>query len=317
MPTDIFQGHIDVPLSNYAQRFTQADLIADQVCPRVGSARQADKYWIHGRDELIPEANDDRAPGAAAKQIKRTLSSDNFMCGDHALAETIPIEATADNQPGIPPQRQDATRVLMSKILLNHEVRTATLLTTAANYPSGNKVALTGNDRWDAVHADSDPVADVMAGHEAVKANTGKQANTLLLSWPVKFALKAHALLIERIKYVRIGGLTDEDLAGLFEVQRIAIGGAISRTAAGVNSYVWGGHAALLYVDPTPSLMDISFAKTFSWTGAPGSASGFRTRIGPISPPSAEAEEVSVGWYHDEKITASEAGYLIEDAITV
>ena len=151
--TDLFQGHIDVALSNLAVRYRNARFIADILFPRVPVDRQADKYFIHRREDLIPETDDVRAATAASKLIKMSLSDDTYFAPDRSLADLIPAEDVP--KPNLPTRRERATQTITQKLLLNHEIRAATLLTTAANYPAGNKVQLAGNDQWSSTDAAS------------------------------------------------------------------------------------------------------------------------------------------------------------------
>lgn len=311
--TDPFQGHIDVYLSNYAQQYRNRNLIADQVAPRVGVERQSDKYPIYGREGLQDETDDVRAHTAGSKQITMTLSDGDYVCPDHSLAHTIPAEDVA--KPGVIPRRERATRIINDKLLLNHEVRTAAIVFAAASYPTDNKTQLSGTDQWGSGDAAATPFQDVDTGHSAIRLAAGVDANVLVMGDEVLSALRRNAEVIEGIKYTRVGGVKLQELADFFGVERVLVGSAIKRTLGGVNSFVWGKHAALLYVRDSAALEDLSFVKTFNWDSAPGTVTGFQVLIGPVSPPSAKANELSLHWYHDEKLTAAEAGYFIEDAV--
>ncbi|MBI1353269.1 MAG: hypothetical protein GC160_02905 [Acidobacteria bacterium] len=311
---DSFQGHIDAALSMYAQRYVNRDLIADIVAPRVPVGRQSDKYWQWGREDMQGAAIDDtRAPGAGAIMVTKTLSSDLYHCPDHARKAVIADEEAANYDAG--DLRQEYTGTLTNQVLLGHEYRTAQLLTTPGNFPSGNKVQLSSNDQWNSGDAAAQPVEDIMTGRDAIVAKTGMKPNVLVLGYQVYSGLKNNAALIERIKYTKLGNPNEQDLAQLFEVDRVVIGSAISRSAAGVNSYIWGKHAVLLYVQPTPSRTDISAAKTFVWTGAPGTSGGFQTAFYRHPEEDRKADVGHVHFYHNEKVTASDAMYLIEDAV--
>lgn len=311
---DVFQGHIDAALSQYAQRYVNRELIADIVAPRVPVAKQSDKYWIWGReDQQGATVDDTRAPGAGAIEVRKSLSNDLYFCPDHARKALIPHEEAANYEAG--DLRQEYIATIVSQILLAHEYRTAALMTTPGNFPSGNKVQLSSNDQWNSGDAAAQPVEDVMTGRDAIVAKTGMKPNTLILGYQVYSGLKNNAALIERIKYTKLGNPNEQDLAQLFEVDRVVIGQAIKRTDAGVNSYVWGKHAILAYVQPTPSRTDISAVKTFVWTGAPGTSGGFQTAFYLHPEEDRKSDVGHVHFYHDEKITAAESMYLIEDAV--
>lgn len=312
---DQFQGHIDVYLSTYAQQFRNNMLIGDTLFPRVPVGRQSDKFVIFGREELMGDGSDTRARGAGATKIRQTLSDQSYFCPDHSLAFDHEQEDTPQSQlPAMEDPRQRKTRVVTNLLLLNHEIRIFNKLSAAANFPAGNKVQLAGNDQWSSADAADQPVEDVEAGKHAIRQKLGIEANTLVLGASVWKALRNNPVIIERIKYTKLGGPSLEDIAALFDVERVLVAKAVKRSAAGVNSFIFDKDAVLLYVQPGASTDDLSFGKTFAWN-KPGAVNGFQTVIGPNAPPSALSEELSVHWWHDEQIVCPEAGYLIEDAV--
>ena len=308
------KGRIDVALSTFAQRYENAGMIGSLVAPAVPSAVQSAYYWQYGRENLQGAGDDDvRAPGAAAHRIKRTMSKTLFYCPDHSEEDVIPDEERAADAINNP--EQDAVAVMRDRQMLKKEQRIATLLTTAGNWPAANKVTLAGNDQWGSGDAAAKPVEDVNTGHSAVKLAIGRKANTLVIGDEVLTALRDNAEVVDRIKYTKLGGVDLSDLAALFDVEQVLVGSAISRSEAGVNSFVWGKHAVLLYVNPTPSTRDVSAAKTFVWTSAPGTVGGFQVELGRATPVSRKSDEVALHGYFDEAFTDSTAGYLIEDAV--
>ncbi len=309
--TDPFQGHIDVALSNFALKHRNTQLLADLIFPRVGVNRQSDKFFIFGRENLLSDADDVRAAAAGAKRISHTLSDALYNCPDHSLADAIPIEDQP--KPGMPSRRERATRTITDRLLLNHDVRTADLVSSPATYPAANKVQLTGTDQWS--DAGSDPVLDVQTSQDAIVKAIGIVPNTLILGREVFSIVRNHANIVSRVQNVKLGSVSVEDLAAIFDVVRVLVWRTIKRSQAGVNSFVFGKHAVLAHIQDNPSPEDVSFGKTFVWQAAPGTVGGMGTELGPLSPPSARAEEVSVHFYHDEQVTSSESGYLIEDAV--
>ena len=307
------KAQVDVPLSTFAQQYANAEFIADAVCPRVDVVEQSGTYWKFGRENLETLDNDDvRAPGAAAAEIKRTIADDKFYCPDHAVSDLVPDEERANRPTGLGPEEW-STGFQMDILMGRHEGRVASLLTTAANYPTGHKVALAGNDQWSSTDAASDPIEDIEVGKEAVVKAIGFEPNTLILGRQVLTQLKKHAKITGALRTDRTKVVTVQDLEDLFEI-RIQVGKAVKR-AAGANSFIWGKHAVLSYVRDAPSPMDLTLAKTFVWVTAPGTVRGLQVQRSRAVPASRKADELDTHFYHDEKVTSSESGYLIENAV--
>ncbi len=175
-------------------------------------------------------------------------------------------------------------------------------------------VTLSGTAQW-SDFANSKPEEDVQTGHDTITKAIAKKANTLILGHEVFSKLRNHTNILTRIQNVKLGLVSIEDLAAIFDVERVLIGSAVKRTAAGVNSFVWGKHAVLAYIQPSASMEDLSVAKSFVWDDAPGSTGGFITEIGRAQPISRKSDEISVHFYYEDKVVAAEAGYLITDAV--
>jgi hypothetical protein len=317
MPDTLFQGHIDVFLSTYAQQFRNLMFLGDTLFPRVPSGRQADKYAIFGREHMQMDGVDTRAPGAAARQIVQSLADAPFHCPDHSLAWIIHDEEVPATQlPTMQDPRQRKTRVAEEGLLLNHDIRVAALMATAANYPTGNKVQLSSTDQWDeSLEAASNPQEDVETAKLAILTKMGVMPNTMVLGPLVAKALKFHAKLLAKVDPNKVGTVTLDDLKAVFEIPNIYVWNTLKRSALGVNSFVFPNHAWVGYIQPGASVEDLTFGKTFEWVMAPGSVGGHRVEVGRAGMPSQLAEEGSNHWWHDEKIVAPEAGYLIEDAV--
>ena len=304
------QGHIDVALSNFAVKFRNPSYVSDQAFTRVPVQRQSDKYWKFGQEQLQALVDDLRAPGAAAQRVIQSLSSDTYFADDHALERLITDEERANFDAG--DVEQWAAQTLTDKLLLRKEKLFAALVTDPAKVTQN--VTLSGTAQW-SDFTNSKPTEDVQAGQETIAKNSGVRANTLILGFPVFSKLRNHPRIVERVQNIRVGVVREEDLASLFDVQQVLVAQAIEVDAASAVNFVFGKHAVLAYVSPTPAFGEPSFGKSFVWAGAPGSTSGFIVEIGRAAPTSRKADEIAVHFYYDQKITAVEAGYLIKNAV--
>ena len=315
------QGHIDVAQSNFARKYRNPGLLAELLFSRITVMEQTGKFWQFGRQNQQVPDNPLRAPGAAAEQVKQTISKASYRAEDYSLARLITQEERANFQAGNVDQW--ATEMLTDRILLDLENRIANLMGLAATYPSGNKVVLSGTDQWkDAGAVDgttSNPIDDVMAGHVKI-SEIGVKANTLFLGVDTWRGLKTHADIKGRVSPTKFGAVSTEDMAAIFEVERVLVGIPVKvtlnpdGTVASVARLWDAKNAILAYVNPGASFEDVSFGKLFVWA-APGTSGGFGTVIGPAPWPSRQADELSVHFYYDPKITSDISAYFIENAV--
>jgi hypothetical protein len=125
-----------------------------------------------------------------------------------------------------------------------------------------------------------DPYTDIANAQTAILQNTGFEANTLLLSFPVYQALRKHPLVIDRVKYTTRADatkITPELLASSFDVERCVVSKAVYNTspeiatgAAGTYSFVASKDALLLHRAPAPGIMIPSAGYIFAWSGFTG-----------------------------------------------
>jgi len=85
-------------------------------------------------------------------------------------------------------------RIFMGKYLTNG-VWGTDVTGTAGGTPGSATPAFWSDD------ANGDPFTDIATAQTAILQNTGFEANTLLISFPVYQALRKHPLVIDRIKY--------------------------------------------------------------------------------------------------------------------
>ncbi len=302
-------GFLDAALTDFAKRFTNNALVADQIAPRVGTPFQSGKYWIFGREHENVLQQTLRAPGAGAQRIRRSLSTASFFCDSHALSVSIPDEDAKNYQAG--DLRQDAVSDLINKIQLDREVALATMLTDTGQVT--NNTTLAGTSQW-SDYGNSDPESDIETGLSKIR-ESGMQANFLLLGEAVYKKLKNHPAVKGRYAAIRPGSIGPDQIAEVFGVPTCLVARAVQLDKAGTVAFPWGKNALLGYVNPGAGRADVSGVKTFVWDNAPGTVGGFGTTIGRDPDPTAKADILGVDFYYQAKITAVETLYLIKNAV--
>lgn len=304
-------AHIDVALTNLSLRYSNAEFLSEQIAQRVPVGKQSDKYWIYGRENLQLPASDLRAPASAAQRVTRSKSTDNYFCDDHSLEELIANEERGNSDLEDP--INESVELLTDKIMLQKEKSFMAMVTNTAIVTQN--VTKTTTAKWSDASRVKFPINDILEYHGVIAKNSGKRANTLLMGFEVWQFLKTDPTITARVSPSRVGPVTTEDLRSIFEVERVLVSAAVERSAAGVNSFLLGKHVVLAYVGPSAGQKTLDFAKTFVWTGAPGSSGGRIVTTAPATPVSTNAVEVAVHEYYDQKVTCVECAYLVKDAI--
>ena len=237
-------------LTTAAQGYKHPLNVGTALFPYVPVQQRGGSILTFGKEDFMVY-NTARAPGANTKRIEFGYASGTYALEQHALEGKVPFELMDDARqvPGIDMGNM-AVRKVQNVIALRLEQSQATIATTAGSYASANKVTLSGTGQWsDYTNGVSDPVANVDTAIAAVRAAIGLRANTVVMGAAVWQKLKNHPKVIDRIKYTGRDVATPELLASLFDVKRVLIGDAISATAAGVFSDVWGKFVVVAYTD--------------------------------------------------------------------
>lgn len=311
---DVSQVHSDVALANVSIAYRNPGFIAARIAPEVLVRRQSNRYFIYDptREALRP-TDDQRAPGAEAREVDFDLSMESYFCDDHALESAIPDE---ERENADAPLRPDIERVefLSDRILLNQEIALANLLRDPANIP-GTEFTI-ADDRWD--DEDVDPAADIETARGAIVGAIGLRPNVLVLPHDVYTAVRHNPKVVERVKYTRLGLPGPGELAELFDVDEVLVPRATRNTAsmgaAPVLESIWGKDALLLHVPPRAGLKTLAPVLTFVWSQAQGSLRGHA--VATWREERRKATMIRVQKYYDQKIVAPTAAYLFRSAVS-
>lgn len=264
---------IDPILSTVVQGYQNSELIGMNLFPRANVAVSGGQIIEFGREAFRLYAAR-RAPGGATRRLQLGFLGKPFALVQDSLEAVVPREHLRDAAavPGIDLGKR-GVMVTMKALQLQLEVDQATLATTAGNYGAGNKITLAGATKWSA--ATGVPLSDIDTAREAIRQATGIYPNVLVLSALAFNACKNNPNVVSRFQYngqvsVDATQITPQMLAGLFNVEKVIIGKAITFNDANVATDIWGNNAILAYV-PTVSLAieEPSFGYTYTMEGNP------------------------------------------------
>lgn len=265
---------VDPVLSALALGYSNAEFIGDQLLPFVTLDKEGGKIPRFGKDVFRLYATE-RALRAKSNRINPDdVDGIDISLDEHDLE--YPIDYREDAEAAFPLQAHATNRVVEG-IRLRHEAMVASITQNPANYPTGNKIALSGS----AVFTDhnSDPEGVVDEAKAAVRNKIVKEPNTMVIGYKAWRALKRHPKLKAILSDTRSRLVQIADLREIFEIENIVVGKGIYSTDNGVVTDLWGGNLVLAYVPkaapavagdaPVRSAYEPSFGYTLRKKGNP------------------------------------------------
>ena len=285
--------HINRPLTNMSLAMMQKTekFIADKIFPRLPVSKQSDMFFTYDRGEFNRDEMQRRADAAESAGATYELGNDSYLCHVWALHRDIgwQLRANADNPINLDREAMEfltlkgmirREREWVSNFLVanvwTHRIVGATTKTDDSDFSTTHAV---NNKKayWNLPA--SEPIEDVETACDAVEENTGFRPNKLACGKRVYSALKNHPDIIGRLNSGQTPGgpamSTRQRLAQIFDLDEVMVGSAIYNSAASgaadAHSYIFGKHALLAYVPPSPGVMTAAAGYTVEWTGLTGS----------------------------------------------
>jgi hypothetical protein len=320
--------HVNTPLTNISIAYIQKaeNFVAAQVFPNIPVSKQSDRYYVYDRGDFNRDEMRERTPGTESAGGGYKLdNTPTYFCRQYSFHKDIADQMRA-NADAVLNLDREATAFCTTKALIRREkVFAATYFTTGvwsaditgvSGTPSTNQVK-----QWnDAV---ANPIEDVRLGKRFVAERTGFEPNTLVLGRAVYDTLVDHPDVIDRIKYGQSGQgrpamVTRQNLAALFEVDKILVMNAIENTAkegqSNSHSFIGGKKALLCFSTPEPGLMTPSAGYTFSWTGMMGNGvEGNRIRT--YRQENLQSDRCEIDICFDLKLVAADLGYFWDSIV--
>lgn len=260
----------DIPLTNVSQLYQNDpdQFIAESVAPIVTVPKKLFNIYFYGKENLKKAVDDTRTRFGDTKQVQQSVSSKAFgPLRGHELMDGIDFDQDMMTEAPLDFEI-DIVNLLSAQMALTKELAVAKMLSDTAVLTQNQ--TLSGGSQW-SDYGNSTPFEDLAHAARQQRLNGLKPANTLILSYYGFSILQQHPDLIERVKYSNVASLTLEMMQTLFAqfgIRRILVSSAVYDTAAegltASNSYVWGNHAWLAYITPTPGLRTVNGAYTFT-----------------------------------------------------
>jgi hypothetical protein len=216
----------------------------------------------------------------------------------------------ARNGPNID-QSAATLRKTLAIMDLRLEKQSADIARTAASYAAANKITLSGTGQWSDYTGVSNPISVVETAKEAVRAATGKRANTVVVGALVMSKLKHHPVVRDYCKYTGRDVATAELLAALFDVKRVIVGDAIYSNDAGTAfTDVWGKDVVVAYTDlaGVAEMGAPSYGYTYMLNGYPQAEEPYYDR-------NTKSWVFPVTRVEAPVLASASAGYLVTNAV--
>lgn len=234
----------DPVLTQLSREYKDQQFIATLLFPEVAVAQESGRIITFGK-EAFKQHTTNRAIRAASNRIMpEDLTYTNYLLEEHDIE--IPID-WRESKAAIYDVRNYASRQVKRILQRTLEIRTAALAFNAANFAAANKTTPIAADKWTATGT-SNPIAQIEAGKEAIRASIGVYPNTILLGAAAFRQLKTHPKLENRLQYGYQQVLTEDTLAKIFDIKQVIVGRGITSTDAGVVTDIWVDNCLLAYV---------------------------------------------------------------------
>lgn len=305
---------LDTRLTGIALAYTNKTLIADSVLPRVPVGNQTFKWLNHTRADRFTIPNTRIGRKGQPGEVEFSATETPGQVFDYGLDDVVPNDDIASAPQGYDPLG-NAAEGLTDLVLLDREVRVASLVFNAGTYPVGNKVTNSAGSYWD-VEANN-PVAQITDLLNGMLM----RPNIAVFSRKVFDALRRHPKVIAAVFPIggnaAQGGMANrQQLADLFELEEVLVGEGFVNTAKPGQTAnivrVWGNHAAFLHRNRLANTRSpqMTFGYTAQWQGRVAGRmdepkTGLRGAI-----------RVRVGESVNEIVCAADVGYFVENAIT-
>lgn len=250
-PQNVF---VDPLLTNVYVGYSNVELIADIVAPKVPVTKESGLYFKADKSNLIVPGSTKRALNGSANRVTGALTTDTYVLEEHALEEWIDDRITKTYDAPFEP-RSNATKRIAGQLAIEKENELISVL--AAATASGNVVDSAGN--W--ATAGTDLRTAMNTGKDYIHKRTGVRPNTLILD-----RLSLNALTATNTDFKASIAYTQDKtqknleklIAAYFDVDKVVIAGGIKQSAAsgGTGSFLWStkGVAYLAYINPTPAI---------------------------------------------------------------
>jgi hypothetical protein len=266
----IYRPDLGMTVMEYAEGNTMG-FIGLEIMPIFRTGLSSASYPVIPKEALLSVPDTARAPRGRYNRGDWDYERGYFTTSEHGWEEPVDDSERAlieqEGSEGI--GDFIATKRAWNHIMRSQEKRIAAKLFNASNF-----TAHSVSDEWDDA-TNATPITDVNDGRSAFRLQCGMLPDALVISWNTFQDLKECDQIVNRLKYtfpgIDINKMTSDQLAAVFDVPRVLIGGSIyNSNGKGLDasvSDIWDDeYAALVKISASPDITDPGVGRTFLWT---------------------------------------------------
>lgn len=264
----IYRPDLGISVMEYLEGPTMG-LIGTELMPMFPVSKQSATFPVIPTEALLKVPDTARAPRGAYNRGDWIYERGLYATAEQGWEEPVDdVERSLAAQEGIDVDLI-ATMRAMKIIMKAQEVRIASKLFNASNFTAH---ALT--NEWDDA-TNATPITDVNDAIQAFRSACGMLPDALVIAYSTYMDLKQSDQIVNRLKYtfpgIDINRMTSQQLAAVFDVPRVLIGGAIYDSAmpgaAASITDVWNHeYAALVKIGERGNLAGPGLGFTFIWS---------------------------------------------------
>ncbi|HUU83922.1 MAG TPA: hypothetical protein VM243_10505 [Phycisphaerae bacterium] len=259
----------------YADEVARRSFIGQRVAPLFGVAQDEAAYPIISRENFLKPETDARANDGTYNFIDGQFGSGTYKCEEHGLSSLLDDRRKKKYRNFIDFEEAD-TRMLVHKLLLNHERRVASMVINATTFTAHAPATV-----W-STSASATPTTDIETGLQTIRQGSGMPPETvsLILSHTDFVEMCKTTDVLNLVSYtfsanqgVRPAILKPMHIATILGIKEVLVGvSAYDTTEEGVAvsaSGVWGTGYAMLAVlaDSADQPLELPSAfRTMLWT---------------------------------------------------
>lgn len=305
--------HVDQLLTNVSIGYRNGLYIVDDICPMIPVNKQSNivpkydqSHWF--RDDAVL-----RLPGTKSEGGGFSIDvTDTYFCQRYSYRFEI-ADDQRDNQDAPFDLDRDGALFVADKIALRRERNFASSFFTTGIWGTDTTPAAPWSN-----YGGSAPLVEIASWQDTVEGLIAKEPMDLIIGKQVWVQLKWHPDLIDSIKYTTTGKMSVDTFATLADLTNVRIGRALVTTSAlgtaeasVTYTRVWGKSGLLLYVPPSPSLMNPAACYNFVWQRVPSALQYIRR----MRDEEREVDIIEGNSYFAQKVTASKAGLFVSSLV--
>jgi len=305
--------HVDQHLTNVALAYRPSGFIAEEIAPIVAVAKQSDLLpeWV--QDDFFRRPTTLRAKSSEAKVVEFQVASQQYFAQNYALKTRLAVEDRENADPVFATTLDEGrVRFLRDLLALDQDARVLSQVGSTSNVGSSSNVA----SSWSTRTTNSDPVGDIWAVMDNFQSANAFRPNRILFGNLAWRHFSRHNSVIDKIRATALTGaglpVREDDVRTLLEVEKVIVARGYRNTAeeaiAATYSPIFNDQVLVYRAPLAPSMEQPSFMYGFRWR-RPGLAD-MQVERHPFDP-KVKAEEIEMGYYQDELITAARFGWLI------